>query len=135
MDLQMAIFESKMKGHCCSQIIMDLALTEMNLDNPGLISAMKGLCNGLQLGSICGTLSAATCLFFMLDPEKAAQSMNQELADWFEETFGCLECARILEGDPLARVDTCPLIIERTYEKVVEILLDHGIFLDGQADL
>jgi hypothetical protein len=50
------IFELKLHGYCCSQIIMELGLRKMEKENSDLIAAMAGLCNGLWQGKTCGLL-------------------------------------------------------------------------------
>lgn len=116
------IFELKMNGYCCSQIIMQMGLDHMGKENPDLIAAMRGLCNGLQEGKVCGTLSAAACLLFLADPERAATRLNLELLEWFYDAFGAIDCEELLEGDPMNKVAKCPMIVESTYKKVVELL-------------
>ncbi len=133
MDLQTQIFELKMRGNCCSQIIMELALDDMELENKGLVRAMRGLCNGLQIGSICGTLSAASCLLFMMDPEKAQTGMNQELTDWFLQSFKSLDCRDLVGDDMMARLELCPVIMEKTYEKILELMDMYQITFEAAA--
>ena len=116
------IFELRMKGYCCSQIIMELGLMQMEKENPDLIAAMAGLCNGLQEGKLCGTLSAACCLLYLADPEEAALRLNTELIDWFQDAFGSLDCEELLEGSSRNKMEKCPLIVENTYKKLEELL-------------
>lgn len=63
-------------------------------------SAMAGLCDGVKCGSICGTASAAVCLIYLADPKAAEQGLVQEYLDWFEESFGALDCHALLGADP-----------------------------------
>lgn len=136
MEIQEKVFQLKMQGYCCSQIIMQLALDDMQEDNKVLIKAMKGLCSGLQIGSICGALSAATCLLFLLDTEKAQLNMNNELVEWFELNFGSLKCLDILGDNPMAKIEICPVIVEKTYEKILELMEDNNItFEEAKEDL
>ena len=113
------IFELSMQGYCCSQIIMILGLEEIKKDSPDLIAAMNGLCNGLQIGSLCGTLTAAVCF---LSLQKADQSTIENFIDWFNYEYGSLGCDEILDGNPLNRWEKCPVIVEETFEKLKDLL-------------
>ncbi|MGI6732129.1 MAG: DVU_1555 family C-GCAxxG-C-C protein [Anaerovoracaceae bacterium] len=123
MDISERIFELKMKDYCCSQMIMAMGLEDLEKEeNPDLIAAMAGLCNGYWLEKTCGTLTGAICLLYLADPEEAAQSLRDELVDWFYENFESLECSELVGDNPLNKVEVCPVIIEKTYEKVQELL-------------
>lgn len=116
------IFELRMNGYCCSQIIMQMGLLHVRKENPDLIAAMKGLCNGLQEGKVCGTLSAAACLLFLADPEGAALRLNLELLEWFYDSFEAYDCEELLAGNPMNKIAKCPMIVEETYKKIAELL-------------
>jgi len=116
------IFELKMRGYCCSQIIMELGLRKLEKENPDLIAAMAGLCNGMWQGRTCGILSAAICLLYLADPDGAAQSYAADLNEWFEDSFENTECDALLADDPLAKVEKCPMMLEATFKKVCELL-------------
>ena len=116
------LIELKLKGYCCSQILMELGLRKMDKENPDLIAAMAGLCNGLWQGRVCGILSAAICLIYLADPHKASHTAVQELNDWFEDTFGSIDCSELMEGNPLNKVEKCPMMLESTFVKVEELL-------------
>lgn len=116
------ILELKLKGYCCSQIIMALGLKKLGKENPDLIKAMAGLCMGVQQGRICGILSAAICLLYLADPSGAENRNVREITDWFEESFFHVDCDDLLEGNPLNKIEKCPLMIEATFSKISEIL-------------
>ncbi len=115
------ILELKLRGYCCSQIIMELGLRELEKENPDLIAAMAGLCNGLWQGKTCGILSAAICLLYLADPEEAG-SHAAVFNDWFEDSFGSQECDLLLEDNPLNKVEKCPVMLEASFQKLCELL-------------
>lgn len=115
------IFDLKLKGYCCSQMIMEMGLQHLNKKNPDLIEAMAGLCDGVYQGKICGVLSAAVCLLYLADPYEASKQNVQNLNEWFEDTFGAIDCGDLMET-PIDKIEKCPLIIEATFTKVSEML-------------
>ena len=116
------IFELRLRGYCCSQIIMELGLRKLGKENPDLIKAMTGLCNGIWQGKICGILSAGICLLYLADFEKSAGYDANELNEWFDDSFGSTECDMLLEGNPLLKAEKCPVMLEATVQKVCELL-------------
>ena len=50
-------------------------------------------------------------------PENAA-----DLEDWFEDAFGDKICSNLMEGQPINKVEKCPVITEETIKYVFEIL-------------
>lgn len=116
------IFTLKMKNYCCSQIVMAIGLEKLGMENPQLVSAMAGLCEGVKCGSICGTVSAAVCLMYLADPKAAENGLVQEYLDWFGESFGALDCDELLGDDPMAKIEKCPLLLEATMVKLEELL-------------
>lgn len=127
------IMEYKLQGYCCSQIIMKMGLDGLGKENDDLIAAMAGLCDGVHRGEICGTLSAAICLLYLIDKDLAENNCD-DLYDWFEDSFGSAVCEKILSGDPLNKAVICGGIVENTYLKLVEILEDNGIPFDPISD-
>ena len=120
------ILELKLQGYCCSQIIMQMGLEGLGRENEDLITAMEGLCGGMHRGSICGTLSAAVCLLYLVDKEKAEDLSNQ-LFDWFEESFGSADCHVIIGENPMNKALICGNIMENTYLKLLEMFEDNDI--------
>lgn len=116
------IFELKLKGYCCSQIIMELGLRKLGKENPDLIKAMAGLCNGLWMGKICGIFSAAICLLYLADPEEADRFNVAAFSEWFEDSFGSTECDALIEGNPLNKVEKCPVMLNASFLKISELL-------------
>lgn len=116
------IIELKLKGYCCSQIIMQMGLEKLGKNNEDLVKAMSGLCGGMATGKVCGCLSAAICLLFLVDGEDASMRGAREITDWFSETFGETDCDKLLEGKLSNKVELCPVLIENTFKKVEEII-------------
>ena len=54
-----------------------------------------------------------------------------EFTKWFTEEitmdYGGIECNEITKGNPANRLQSCPDIICRTYEKCMEILSEKGL--------
>lgn len=118
--------ELKAQGYCCSQIIMKMGLEDGGKeDNPELIQAMKGLCDGLHSGQVCGILSSSACLIALYEPEDA-KVLVSELVEWFESEYeksqGGITCKDILAGVEFNRIAKCPKILAATYDKVLELL-------------
>ena len=116
------IFELKMKNYCCSQIVMAIGLQQLGMENPRLIEAMAGLCEGVKCGKICGTASAAACLMYLVDAKAAQEGLVQEYMDWFEDSFGALDCEELLSDGPMAKLEKCPMLVESTMTKLEELL-------------
>ena len=116
------IFMLKMNGYCCSQIIMELGLKKIGKENPDMVEASAGLCFGAKCGKLCGAVSAAICLMCLADEQAESKGLIQEYIDWFEEGFEALDCEDLLAGDPMAKVEKCPMIVESTLTKLEELL-------------
>lgn len=121
-DMKEKIFMLKMKNYCCSQIVMEIGLEKLGIENSQLVSAMAGLCEGVKCGSICGTASAAVCFMYLADPQLAESGIVQEYLDWFEESFGALDCETLLIDGPMAKLEKCPMLVETTMNKLEELL-------------
>jgi hypothetical protein len=109
----------KLKGYCCSQIIMEMGLKRLNKENPDMITALEGLCGGVRIGKICGILSAAVCLFFLASPDNA-DDLSEEFTKWFSKSFGHVDCDDLLGGNEQNKVDKCPLMVEASFEKITD---------------
>ncbi len=116
------IFDLRLKGYCCSQIIMEMGLKRMDKENPDLIAAMAGLCNGFWVGKTCGIYSACLCLLYLADAEEASRFNAAAFSDWFEDGFGSTECDELLDNNPMNKIEKCPIMLEASFEKVSELL-------------
>jgi hypothetical protein len=127
------LWQFKLSGYCCSQMIIAMGLEAKGEDNPTLIQAISGLCNGLYSGLLCGALSGAACFLSMWDSERAAEIMIPELTEWFQEAYGTVNCEQILENDPMAKIEKCPNIVIETYKKALELLEENHCSIEGDA--
>ncbi len=116
------LLDLRLKGYCCSQIVMEMGLRRLGKENQDLVAAMAGLCEGMWSGGTCGILSAGICLLYLADPKTASQQLTEDLTDWFEDAFGTVSCEELLAGDSLARVEKCPMMLESAFQKIEELL-------------
>ena len=130
-DYENKILEYRLKGYCCSQILLQLGLDELEKDDPDLINAVKGLCGGLHAGLVCGALSGGACLLSLLSPQSAHKNMIPELVKWFFESFGSCNCAELLSENPANKIERCPVFVTKTYEKAKELLEELSNKKDG----
>lgn len=120
------LVELRLRGYCCSQIIMKMGLEDAcREDNPGLIQAVRGLCDGMHSNMICGILTASACLISLLQPDNAEILIN-EIVEWFRDEYekinGGITCEAILAGNPINLSIRCPRMLAATYDKVIELL-------------
>ncbi len=136
MDLADRVKELSLQGYCCSQIIMLLGLEGLKKENPDMIEAMAGLCNGMHSGDVCGIITSACCLLALADRKKAASFMNEELLQWFSAEYGgalaSIRCSDILRGREHDKFNICPLMCEETFQKILSIMHENGIDLECQ---
>ncbi|MDR1029194.1 MAG: C-GCAxxG-C-C family protein [Clostridiales Family XIII bacterium] len=122
MKLQERLFESKLKGHCCSQTIMALCIEDLGKENTDLITSMAAFCNGMGQGKICGTLAAAVAALYVADAAAAQDHLQDDLMDWFGDRYGGYDCFEIIQDDALKRIELCPGIVMETYRKLEDML-------------
>ncbi len=126
------------QGYCCSQIIIQMALDVQGVQNPGLIRAMSGLCEGIT-GSrgTCGALAGAAALLgYYAGKGSVDETENErlplmlsELSQWFEGhcsgSFGGIRCMDIVgEGEPDSAV--CGGLISACYGRALTLLVENG---------
>jgi hypothetical protein len=118
------------QGYCCSQIMVQMGLDAKQEENPELVDAVAGLCNGLHSGLVCGILTGAACLLSLYDKKNAASDMIPRLVDWFETAYtqscGGISCEEIIKDHPMNKLERCPKMMEETIEKCRELLADFG---------
>ncbi len=112
----------KARGYCCSQTIMAMGLEHLEKDNPDLIHAMGGLCNGVHHEGTCGALSGAVCLISLVFPGDSGQRQIEEFIHWFRDSFGSTLCHEILDGDESKKAILCPNIVDACYKMSEELL-------------
>ena len=130
------------KGYCCSQIMILFMLKSRGRENPDLVRAMAGLCNGVGYsGETCGVLTGGACLLSLCAakgsddevPYEGLPVILWELTEWFrkrtETNGGGSKCDEILAKSPDKRA--CVALIVETYEKVESLLESRGLLLSG----
>ena len=138
-DARMHMMELSQKGYYCSQILLSLALEAQGKQDADLIRAMAGLALGAGEGmGTCGALEGAACMIALYaakgqDDEAEMDEfrlMLAELWEWFEKEVGAAygggTCDDIL-ADGTPRKQRCGPIVDATYLKVIEILMELGI--------
>lgn len=135
-EMLMQLLRLKAKGFCCAQIMLMLALEAQGKTNADLVRSMGGLCFGINAGEVCGALTGGACLISLYagkgDEGEASDDryilMAHELVEWFRdsagELYGGMKCDDILGKYPDRSM--CGKIVADTYEKCVNILVDHG---------
>lgn len=128
------IMEQLRQGYHCSQALLKLSLDMRGLENPLLLRAMGPLGGGMFSGCVCGTLTGAVCALgtYFLRAEGEAeptayQAAARELTDWFAQTYKSLDCRELVEPRRDRIMAVCPGIMAATFEKMLEILEEHGI--------
>ncbi len=117
----MEILEYKLKGYCCSQIIVEECLKNMGKENDDFVKASGGFCFGLGVGANCGIVTAAIAMLHLDNPQKATEETGPYFIDWFKETFGSIECEELLEGNPINKVEKCPMMIEASLTMINDL--------------
>lgn len=127
------------QGYCCAQIMILLSLEMQGVENPSLVRAMAGLCDGCgtQL-STCGIMTGGACLLGYyagkgLDEEEnhdALPLMLEALSDWFQDyvggQYGGITCAAIVpDGQPNPVI--CGGLVSACFEQIMRILMDHNL--------
>lgn len=124
MDTSERIFDLKMKGYCCSQMIAALILEDLEKENEDLINAMGGFCNGMEIGENCGSLLASVAMLYMVDTKAADRELRSDFMDWFYDAYGSYSCQDIVNDDPAKKMEICPVMIENCYNYIHELLED-----------
>jgi hypothetical protein len=101
---------------------MALCIEDLGRENEDLIAAMAAFCNGMGQGKICGTLAAAVAALYVADASAAQGYMQDDLMEWFGDTYGGYDCFEIIHDDPVKRAELCPMIVMETYRKLQELL-------------
>jgi hypothetical protein len=140
-DLDATLLSLSVRGYCCSQILLRLALDLQGRENPELIRATAGLCNGLGQGAgTCGVLTGAACVLGLYvgkgqddeTPDQCMDLMLAELTEWFTERVQMdapgIRCEDILGGpDRKPDLGRCGRLLQDTWIKTLEILQHNEI--------
>jgi len=138
-ESELRMMELAGKGYCCGQTMVLLALDEMGRENPDLVRAAAGLCNGLgDCSGPCGVYTGASLVLGLYagkgrDMEESDDKlplMLEELRDWFvsaTEQYGGTSCTAILDGE-CGQPDQarCGGLLSDAFAQVREILAKNG---------
>lgn len=140
MNLFDRMMELSGKGFYCAQIMLILAMESEGKEDPDLVRAMGGLNGGLGFsGGPCGAMTGGCCLLSYFTGKGEAEELEdpnsavviQSYIQWFRETmeaqYGGCDCATILDGNPMNKMQRCPDIVAESFEKAMEILEAHGV--------
>lgn len=140
MELSDEIRILSQKGYYCSQMIMILGQRMLDNPNEGAVRAMCGLNGGVGFqGDICGALTGACCLIGYAAGKGSDEEMDsdelgammEELYNWFVESHstnqGSCNCRDLLDGNLMNKVTLCPVLVEESLNKAMEILTEHGV--------
>lgn len=128
------------QGFACAQIMMILTLEAENKQNPDLVRSIGALNNGFRdCGLVCGALTGGISMISYYAgqgegdelPDPDYDAMAAELYRWFKEgigqEYGGIECPVLLDGDAGNKLTRCPDIVERTFNRTIEILDEHEL--------
>jgi len=137
-DISLRMLELKLEGYCCAQIMLILALESQGKTNTDLIRAAGGLCYGVGMsGEICGALTGGACVISLYSGKgKSGEETDEKfplmlngLVEWFKEVpggnYGGIRCDDILTNHPDRSI--CSSIVAATYDRVIQILVTHGL--------
>lgn len=114
------------RTYCCTEALVRFGLWLKNEENPLLVKASCGLCNGMFSGFNCGALTGGCMLLSMFDRTLAARVMIPELTEWFDSVYGIeygsINCEDLRGDSPKATTEFCRPLICAVAEKCVEIL-------------
>ena len=132
-------------GFCCSQILVLLALEDMGLEEPNLVRAMGGLCEGMGQGEVCGVATGAACVLSLYagkgraeeEPLESLPAMLAEFMGWFTErgeSWGGIRCEDITLASGGRNEEHCAGIMQQARETLLGILDVHGIDPSSSRD-
>lgn len=140
-ETSLRVMQLVAQGFCCSQVILILGLEVQGRENPELVRAVNGLCQGLGCrDEACGALSGGVCLLALHagkgtpgeERHDRYELLLGSLVDWFRETvrarYGGTRCDDIVgAGNPAPDPARCGPLVVQTYERAMALLLENGI--------
>ncbi|HEY5555951.1 DVU_1555 family C-GCAxxG-C-C protein [Acetobacterium sp.] len=136
------ILQLSMGGYCCTQIMLKMALEDEEKENPDLIRAVNGLCNGIGNDQkTCGVIIGGIGILGLYAgkgelreyPKEGYSAMITEYMEWFEESFGNTDCIDLIGVTKFTDVNSdqsymvkCGEHLANSYQKIQEILTEHG---------
>ncbi len=141
-DMTFQMFQLMNSGFCCTQIMVKMALDAEENENVDLLRAVNGLCMGIGgTQKTCGVLTGGIAILGLYAgkgkdeeyPKQEFSQMMDEYLVWFESEFGCTECKDLIgvgcitdSGTNQSYMIKCGDILMKSYDKVLEILLNHN---------
>ncbi len=134
-EINQKISEYSTKGYCCSQMMLLLSHILRDIEDEHTIKAMAGLGGGMHLQYNCGALTGGACLLASYgaagendtEPRFDYKTAIKSLGEWFKNEYGSVDCKDIIGENTPEKAKKCPLIIEGTFEKCLEILKEYNI--------
>jgi len=120
--------ELALKGHCCTPVMVQVALDELGAQNEQMVEAVSVLCFGLAQGGSCGGLAGAKMAMALRSSRPLDDEVVDRLVEWFRAEYGSLACKDIVL-DPFDRFLKCPELMNRTYGVAMRLLRDRGTLL------
>jgi hypothetical protein len=141
MDLFARMLKLSSEGYACAQIMMILVLEREGKEDPDIIRTIGALNNGLRdCGLICGAFTGGCCVISYFAGKGEADEIadpsydeiTQEFYTWFTGHVNGLygggsECPAILEGDNANKIARCPVVVQDSFNKVIELLDEHEL--------
>jgi len=129
-DLDVRVNELGLRGRCCDQIIVQLALEDRGEENEQMVDAVGALCLGLFDGLVCGALTGGALAMAILAGGRPDGVLVADLVDWFRHEYEMIDCDIVSDGDPSLQFTRCPAMVAATYQEARSILQSHGLLSD-----
>ena len=129
-DLDVRVNELGLRGRCCDQIIVQLALEDRGEENEQMVEAVGALCLGLFDGLVCGALTGGALAMAILAGGRPDGVLVADLVDWFRHEYEMIDCDIVSDGDPSLQFTRCPAMVAATYQEARSILQSHGLLSD-----
>ena len=137
-ETALRIMQLHAQGYCCSQIMVKLSLEDMGEENPALVRAMAGLCEGSSCGDLCGVASGAACVLSLYaakgsdeeQPLDCYPIMLSQFMDWFKTTasqWGGIRCEDIVTFQGGIKPEVCGDIMLRSRDIILGILTENNL--------
>jgi hypothetical protein len=129
-----------MDNKCCCNLLLTLALSDIDRENDDTVAALAEYCadaineNRMRClgansaptseedaacaaedGVFCGALAAAVAVLYAAQDDEHAADCQDELMDWFSDSFGSYNCKSFAQDMNIIREELCPKIILATY--------------------
>ncbi len=150
-DTAFEMFKLFNAGYRCTQIMMKMALDAEEKENEDLLRVLNGFCIGIgSAPKICGVLTGGIALLGLYAgkgndrecPKPDYTEMVDEYTEWFEAEFGGIECRDLIGVVSFTDWNTkqeyklkCGNILIKSYEKLQEILMDHGYEFGNREEI